>query len=77
MALALSRSDTAVGALQATQAGNELQALAVKLAIEMNTLVAAQARAETSEQSRRLLAEAEAKARFKAFLGSERAYTPR
>ena len=75
--LALSRSDAAVGALQATQAGNELQALAVKLAIEMNTLVAAQARAETSEQSRRLLAEAEAKARFKAFLGSERAYTPR
>ena len=48
----VSRSQGAAGALQATQAGNELSALHVKQNLQLQTLLAAQARAETSDRAR-------------------------
>jgi P-type conjugative transfer protein TrbJ len=71
----LSRSEGSVGALQAAQAGNELTALHVKQALQLQALLAAQTRAETIDRSRALLAQQEARQQFKSFLGDGRAYT--
>ena len=65
----------AVGALEATQAGNELTALGVKQALALQGLLAAQHRAETLAKARELAAEDEAKQRFKTFIGNGKAYT--
>ena len=69
------RSSGAVGSLQATQAGNELTALQVKQSLQLQTLLAAQSRAETTARARELTAEAEGRQRLKSFLGSGSAYT--
>ena len=71
----LGRSQSSVGALQAVQAGNELTALQVKQALQLQTLLAAQSRAETTNRVRGIVAEEEARQRFKSFLGSGSAYT--
>src|SRR5215831_13589755 len=71
----LSRSEASVGALQAAQAGNELTALNVKQALQLQALLAAQTRAETIDRSRAILAQQEARQQFKSFLGDGRAYT--
>jgi len=71
----LSRSEASVGALQAAQAGNELTALNVKQALQLQALLAAQTRAETVDRSRAILAQQEARQQFKSFLGDGRAYT--
>ena len=71
----LSRSEASVGALQAAQAGNELAALHVKQALQLQTLLAAQTRAETMDRSRAVLAQEEARQQFKTFMGDGRAYT--
>jgi P-type conjugative transfer protein TrbJ len=71
----LSRSEGSVGALQVAQAGNELTALNVKQALQLQTLLAAQTRAETVDRSRAVLAQQEARQQFKSFLGDGRAYT--
>jgi P-type conjugative transfer protein TrbJ len=71
----LSRSEGAIGALQATQAGNELTALHVKQSLQLQALLAAQTRAETIDRSRAILAQQEARQQFKSFLGDGRAYT--
>ena len=42
----LGRSQSSLGALQASQAGNELAALGVKQALQLQTLIAAQYRAK-------------------------------
>lgn len=73
----LVRSDGSVGTLQAAQAGNELTALNIKQALQLQTLLAAQARAETIDRSRAVTAQEEARQQFKSFLGDGRAYTPR
>ncbi len=72
----LGRSQSAVGALQASQAGNELAALGVKQTLQLQTLIAAQYRAETTERARSIVAQEEARQRFQRFLGDGRAYTP-
>jgi P-type conjugative transfer protein TrbJ len=72
----LGRSQSAVGALQVSQAGNELTALGVKQALQLQTLIAAQYRAETSDRARSIVAQEEARQRFQQFLGDSRAYTP-
>ena len=69
------RSLGAVGSLQAAQAGNELAALQVKQSLQLQTLLAAQSRAETTARARDLTAEAEGRQRLKSFLGDGRAYT--
>jgi len=67
---AMDRSRTANGALEVAQAGNELTALGIKQALSLQSLLAAQQRAETLKAARDLANEAEARQRFKAFLGS-------
>lgn len=71
----LARSTGAVGSLQAAQAGNELAALNIKQSLQLQALLAAQTRAETSERARTLVAEEQGRAQVKTFLGDSRAYT--
>ena len=71
----MARSRDAVGALEAAQAGNELTALNVKQALALQSLLAAQHRAETLARARDLATEDEARQRFKSFLGNGNAYT--
>lgn len=67
---AMDRSRTANGALEVAQAGNELTGLGIKQSLGLQSLLAAQQRAETLKAARDLANEAEARQRFKAFLGS-------
>ena len=75
LADAMGRSRDAVGALEATQAGNELVALNTKQTLVLQSLLAAQHRSETLTRARDLAAEDEARRRFKAFVGAGSAYT--
>jgi P-type conjugative transfer protein TrbJ len=74
---AIARSQDAEGALQATQATNQLLALAAKQQFQIQNLMAAQYRAEAMDSARRAQAEADARASTRKFLGSGTAYTPR
>ena len=67
---AMDRSRIANGALEVAQAGNELTGLSVKQALALQSLLAAQHRAETLKAARDLASEEEARQRFKTFLGS-------
>lgn len=71
------QSQGAEGSLQVSQATNQLLALAAKQQFQIQNLMAAQYRAETMEQARRVQAEQEARAATRRFLGSGSAYTPR
>ncbi len=66
---ALARSGNASGALDVSQAGNELTALGVKQSLQLQSLLVAQERAETLERARNLATENEARVRLKRFLG--------
>ena len=66
---AMDRSRVANGALEVAQAGNELTGLGVKQALALQSLLAAQHRAETLKSARDLASEEEARQRFKTFLG--------
>ena len=72
----LLRSQGSVGALQVAQAGNELAALNVKQALQLQALLAVQHRADTAERMRGVIAEEEARQRFRSFVGAGRAYSP-
>ncbi|OJU23287.1 MAG: P-type conjugative transfer protein TrbJ [Alphaproteobacteria bacterium 64-6] len=72
---AMTRSRNAAGALDATQAGNELTGLAVKQSLALQGLLAAQHRAETVSRARNLATEDEARQRFKSFVGTGSAYS--
>jgi P-type conjugative transfer protein TrbJ len=72
---AMARSRNAVGALEAAQAGNELTGLTVKQSLALQSLLAAQHRAETLTRARDLATEDEARQRFKSFLGTGSAYS--
>jgi P-type conjugative transfer protein TrbJ len=74
---AMARSRHAAGALEATQAGNELTGLAVKQSLALQGLLAAQHRAETVSRARELATEDEARQRFKSFVGTGSGYTTR
>ncbi|MGE0768108.1 MAG: P-type conjugative transfer protein TrbJ [Hyphomicrobiaceae bacterium] len=74
---AMTRSRNAVGALEATQAGNELTSLSVKQSLALQGLLAAQHRAETITRARNLAAEDEARQRFKSFVGTGSGYSGR
>ena len=71
----VARSRDAAGALEATQAGNELVALSAKQSLALQSLLAAQHRAETLAKARDLAIEDEARQRFKSFVGTGSAYT--
>ena len=72
---AMARSRNAAGALEATQAGNELTGLSVKQTLALEGLLAAQHRAITVTRARDLATEDEARQRFKTFVGTGSAYT--
>ena len=72
----MARSQGAEGALQASQATNQLLALSAKQQFQIQNMMAAQYRAEATEAARRAQAEAEGRAATKKFLGSGSAYTP-
>lgn len=71
----IAESQSAVGNLQATQAGNQLTALAAKQSMQLQTLLAALARADALEQARHVAAREQARARFDRFMGDGAAYT--
>ena len=73
----IAESQSAVGNLQATQAGNQLTALAAKQSMQLQTLLAASARADVLEQARHVAAREQARARFDRFMGDGVAYTRR
>ncbi len=75
--LLVAESQGAVGNLQATQAGNQLAALAAKQSMQLQSLLAATARADALEHARAVAAHEQGRARFERFLGGGSAYTPR
>lgn len=60
-------SQSAAGALQAAQAGNQLLALQSQQLADLTAAIAAQGRAEALDAARRAAAEAEARERFRRF----------
>lgn len=70
------RSQGAEGALQATQATNQLLALTAKQQFQIQQLLAAQYRADALARASRAQAASDAQAATTQFLGSGTAYTP-
>jgi P-type conjugative transfer protein TrbJ len=70
------RSQVAQGALQAQQATNQLLALVAKQQFQLQTLMAAQYRADAIDRASRAQAQSDAQGATKKFLGSGNAYTP-
>lgn len=68
-------SQGAVGSLQAQQAGNQLQALSIKQQMQLQSLVAAQSRADAETQAGIAEANALARERTRRFLGDGHAYS--
>lgn len=69
-------SQGAVGNLQVLQAGNQIAALSAEQMMQIQTLLAAQYRADALEASRELAERERGKARLIRFLGDDSAYTP-
>ncbi|NKB53754.1 MAG: P-type conjugative transfer protein TrbJ [Rhizobiaceae bacterium] len=72
----VAQSQGAVGNLQVAQAGNQLAALNAKQTMQLQTLLAASARADALDRAAALAAREQARARFQHFLGDQQAYTP-
>lgn len=72
----VNHSQSAVGALQATQATNQLLALQARQAIQSQQLQVTQSRAAALEQARQVLVQERANEVRKRFLGSGTPYTP-
>lgn len=70
----VSASQSAVGALQAAQAGNQLTALQIKQLADLTALVAAQARAENLAGARTAANQEQARAQISRFLTSGQGY---
>ena len=68
-------SQGAVGNLQAQQATNQLLALSIKQQLQVQSLLAAQGRADALDAANRTEAEEEGRAAFTTFLGSRDAYS--
>lgn len=71
----VNRSQGAAGSLQAQQAGNQLLALSIKQQMQLQTLMAAQYRADAETQAAIAEANAIAQERTRQFLGDGRAYS--
>lgn len=72
----VARSQGAAGALAVGQATNQLLALTAKQQLQIQSMMAAQYRADALEQARRVQIESDARASTLKFLGSGLAYTP-
>ncbi|MDB5582272.1 MAG: hypothetical protein JWR80_7448 [Bradyrhizobium sp.] len=73
----MAKSQSADGALQATQATNQLLALTAKQLFQIQNLMAAQFRAQAIEQASRAQSTSDGRSATTKFLGSGTAYTPR
>lgn len=71
----MTTSSAAVGALQAQQAGNELAGLGIKQSLQMQTLIAAQSRADALKHAEQQASAEVGRERFTRFIGDGRAYT--
>jgi len=71
----MTTSSGAVGALQAHQAGNQLAGLQIKQSLQMQALVAAQARADALKNAEQQASAEVGRERFVRFIGDGRAYT--
>ena len=71
----ISDSQSATGNLQVMQAGNQIQALAAKQNMQLQSLLAASARAEALNEAAKLQSKEQARARFQNFLGDGSAYS--
>ena len=69
-------SQGAQGNLQVSQATNQLLALSIKQQLQVQTLMAAQGRAEALKDANEAEAEEEGRATFQTFLGTSNAYSP-
>lgn len=72
----LSSSQSAVGALQASQAGNQLLALQSKQLADVTALLASQGRAQSFELARQAEAQEQAREQMRRFIAPGRAYQP-
>jgi P-type conjugative transfer protein TrbJ len=72
----LSASQSAVGALQAVQAGNQLVAVQTKQLADLTALVAAQSRAESLTGARTTANQEQAREQLSRFLTSRQGYQP-
>ena len=67
----VSASQSATGALQAAQAGNQLLALQSQQLADLTAAVAAQGRAQSLDAARQAAIEAEGRERFRRFFGRD------
>ena len=72
----VSSSQSATGALQAAQAGNQLLALQSQQIADLTALVAAQGRAQALDAARHTAAEEEGRERRRRFLTPSTGYQP-
>jgi type IV secretion system protein TrbJ len=70
----VSSSQSAVGALQAAQAGNQLTAMQIKQLADLTALIAAQARAENLAGARSAANQEQARVQISRFLTSGQGY---
>jgi P-type conjugative transfer protein TrbJ len=70
----VSASQSAVGILQATQAGNQLIALQTRQLLDLTALIVAQSRAQSIEGARATANQEQARVQLNQFLASGRAY---
>ena len=72
----LSSSQSAVGALQASQAGNQLLALQSKQLADVTALLASQGRAQSLELARQAEAQEQAREQMRRFIAPGQGYQP-
>jgi type IV secretion system protein TrbJ len=72
----VSSSQSAVGALQAVQAGNQLVALQTRQLVDLTALVAAQSRADSLAGARSTANQGQAREQLNRFLGGMQSYQP-
>ena len=73
----ISSSQSAVGALQAAQAGNQLLAVQAQQLADLTATVASLARAQSLDAAAQAAAKAQAREQQRRFLGDRRPYVPR
>jgi P-type conjugative transfer protein TrbJ len=76
VAALVSSSQSAIGALQATQAGNQLIALQTRQLADLTTIIAAQSRAQSLAGARTDVSQEQAREQLNRFLSSAQSYQP-
>jgi P-type conjugative transfer protein TrbJ len=72
----VSSSQSAVGILQASQAGNQLMALQTRQLVDLTALIAAQSRAQSPDGARLTANEEQARVQLNQFLRNGQGYQP-